>query len=170
VRAQCCKGLDVLLGRNSDRGGVVARDVIGVASKNVPGMTARTGSPSDAGAAFAQGAASGVDSTLPKTTYLVLHIDDPQGLVAQAKGSGVAWATMQLMPEFITGQIYSQVADELKKQFKEKGSTVSVDIVESPPKGTKPTTDLPGGIFLGVLLSAMGFGLVKLAGSITRTH
>ncbi len=122
-----------------------------------------TGSSSDAGAAFGQGAAQGAQGALSKT-YLVMHIDDPKGLVEKAKGSGIAWATMTFLPDFITNQIYGTVADELKKQFKEKGSTVSIDIVQSPPQGKKPTSDLGGGVMLGVLLSALGYGVVKLVG------
>lgn len=96
------------------------------------------------------------------TTYLVMHIDNPSGLVEHEKGSGVAWLTNTLVPEFIENTIYEKVADELKSQFKQKGSTVTVSIVQAPPKGDKPTSDLKGGVFLGALLTAAGFGITKL--------
>lgn len=94
--------------------------------------------------------------------YLVLHIDDPKGLVAKAKGAGIAWVTDTLVPEVIENKIYRTVAEEMQKEFKAKGSTVSVEITSSPPKGTKPKSDLLGGVLLGVLSSVLGYGVVKL--------
>ncbi|MES2179847.1 MAG: hypothetical protein V4550_18445 [Gemmatimonadota bacterium] len=135
MKTACCKGLDVLLG-SSAQPGQGADDLI-----------------VDVGAAPGAG-----------KTYLTMHINDPAGLVAKEKGEGVAWATGMLVPEFIENTIYSTVADELKKQFKEKGSEITVEITQTPPKGSKPTSDLAGGIFFGVLLSALGYGAVKLAG------
>ncbi len=99
----------------------------------------------------------------PATKYLVLHVDNPQGLVEKAKGSGIAWAGMTLAPDFIVQQIYDQISSELKKQFKEKGSDVTVEIVETPPKGSKLSSDLFTGTVLGVLLVGLGYGAVKLA-------
>ena len=96
--------------------------------------------------------------------YLVVHIDNPEGLVAKEKGSGTAWAAMTLVPEYVTNTIYETVADQLRQQFKEKGSTVTVNIVQTPPKGQDVSSDLKGGILLGILLSALGYGAVKLAG------
>lgn len=100
----------------------------------------------------------------PGKQYLTMHIENPKGLVEKDKGAGIAWATNMLMPEFIENTIYQKVKEQLQTQFKEKGSEVSVEIVTTPPKGTKPTSDLKGGIFLGVLLSVLGYGAVKLAG------
>lgn len=107
-----------------------------------------------------------VGAVEPGKTYLTMRILNPQGLVAEAKGSGIAWATNMLMPQFIENEIYSKVASEFKTEFKKKGSDIWTEIVTTPPKGTKPKSDLAGGIFLGVLLSALGYGAVKLAGKV----
>lgn len=95
--------------------------------------------------------------------YLVMHIENPKGLVEKDKGAGIAWATDLLVPEFIENSIYKKVSDKLKEDFKAKGSEVSVDIVQSPPKGAKPTSDLGGGIILGVILAALTYGAVRIA-------
>lgn len=132
----CCKGLDVLLDQNRRKNAVVIEE------ENVIGAVVGAGAQAK--------------------QYLVMHIENPQGLVAKEKGAGLAWATNLLVPEFIENTIYSKVADELKKQFSEKGSEVSVQVVSAPPKGEKPTSDLKGGIFMGLLLAALGYGAVKL--------
>lgn len=94
--------------------------------------------------------------------YLVLHIDDPKGLVAKEKGSGMAWATSTLVPQFVENKIYEQVKQELEKQFKEKGSPVTVTLTQSPPNGKRPSTDMLGGAILGALVTALGFVVVGL--------
>ncbi len=104
----------------------------------------------------------------PGKTYLTMRILNPQGLVAQDKGAGIAWATNMLMPQFIEKTIYEKVGEELSSQFEKKGSKISVEIVSTPPKGTPPKSDLFGGIFLGVLLSALGYGAIKLAGGLGK--
>lgn len=96
--------------------------------------------------------------------YLVMHIDNPEGLVSHERGSGTAWAAMTLVPEYVTNTIYEKVADQLRDQFKQKGSTVTVKIVQTPPNGRDATSDLKGGILLGIILSALSYGVVKLAG------
>lgn len=94
--------------------------------------------------------------------YIVMHIDDPNGLVAHEKGPGIAFFTNALVPDYVENQIYSTVKDQLQQQFKDRGSTVSVDITQSPPTGIKPRSDLAGGVALGVVLSAIGLGIFKL--------
>lgn len=132
----CCKGLDALLGKRERVG--TWDDLVGMHNEFV-----------------------GFE---PGKQYLTLHINNPQGLVAQQKGTGIAWATNLLVPEFIENTIYKTVSDELKTQFKAKGSDITVEITQTPPKGNKPTSDLKGGVFLGMLLVALGYGAVKLAG------
>jgi len=132
MKSACCRGLDVLLRPAASKG-----RVIGTVSLDFLGADA-------------------------KKQYLVLHVDDPEGLVAHEKGSGIAYAAMSLVPEYVENQIYSTIKDELKKQFKEKGSDVDVTITQSPPKGEKPTSDLKGGIVFGMLLTALGYGGYRL--------
>ncbi len=101
--------------------------------------------------------------------YLVLRILDPKGLVSHEKGSGVAWAAMNLVPEYVTDTIYKTVKDQLTQQFKEKGSDVQVDIVTSKPKvGEEGTSDMKGGILVGLLLAALGYGAVKLVKKVNK--
>ncbi len=145
MKPACCKGLDALLGTSRPesyaRLGDAEYELLDI-DKNASDVE--------------------VLGVGPGKMYLTMHINNPAGLVAKEKGEGIAWATNALIPEFIENTIYNTVGDELKKQFKEKGSDITVDIVQTPPVGKKPTSDLAGGIFFGVLLSALGYGAVKL--------
>ena len=145
MKTTCCKGLDVLLDSRTRVGDSDSYELLDI-DKNASDVE--------------------VLGTAPGKMYLTMHIENPAGLVAKEKGEGVAWATGVLVPEFIENTIYSTVADELKKQFKEKGSDITVDIVQTAPKGSKPTSDLGGGVFLGVLLSGLAYGAVKLVGKV----
>ena len=97
----------------------------------------------------------------PGTKYLVLHVDNPEGLVKKEKGSGIAWAATTFAPDFVVKKIYDEVGKQLQQQFKEKGSTVTVEVVETPPQGKKLTSDLFTGMFVGGGLTAAVFLLVK---------
>lgn len=129
------KGLDVMTGRARAGG----RRIIGSVAIDLTGV--------DAG-----------------KQYLTLHVVDPKGLVAKEKGAGIATLTNWAMPELVENTIYKTVAEELHKQFKEKGSDVEIEIVSTPPKGSKPTSDLRGGVIMGVLISTLTYGVIKLVG------
>jgi hypothetical protein len=102
-------------------------------------------------------------ATTPAKKYLVLHIENPNGLVAHEKGQGIAWATNMLVPEFIENTIYDHVRDDMIAQFREKGSEVTIDIMSSPPKGEKLTSDLGGGVLLGIIFTLLSLGAIKVA-------
>ena len=92
--------------------------------------------------------------------YLVLHIDNPGGLVAKEKGSGMAWLTSTLVPDFVESKIYDEVKKKMTEEFKAKGSSVSIDITEMPPKGETPKNDLLTGLGIGALATSVGFALL----------
>jgi len=136
MKTACCRGLDVLLNR-----GRSGRVLVGTVALDFLGI--------DAG-----------------KKYLTIHVDNPKGLVAKEKGEGIAWLTSLAVPEFVENKIYDTISETLKKEFAEKGSTVSVEIVSTPPKGEKPSTVTREGVFLGLLLAGLGYGVVKLVGKV----
>lgn len=160
MRSQCCKGLDALLGaqRAGGASGSGSSWLIGGLDLGLDPVTQET--------VNRRMARDLMGATQPGQTYLVLHVDDPKGLVAHEKGAGVAWAAMALVPEYVNNEVYSQIASQMKEQFREKGSEVTIDIVQTPPKGEKPTSDLKGGILVGLLLAALGWGAVKLVSKV----
>jgi len=144
MKAACCKGLDTLLGSRTRVGDSGSYELLDI-DKNASDVEV-------------------LGAAVPGKTYLTMHINNPAGLVAKEKGEGVAWATGMLVPEFIENTIYQKVAEQLVSQFREKGSDITVEITQTPPKGSKPTSDLGGGVLLGVLLSGLAYGAVKLVG------
>lgn len=96
------------------------------------------------------------------TKYLVMHIDNPKGLVEKEKGKGMAWLTSTLVPDFVENKIYDEVSKKLKEEFKAKGSTVRVEITEAPPKGAAPSRDLLTGMAVGGGVATLGYFLFRL--------
>lgn len=96
------------------------------------------------------------------TKYLVMHIDNPKGLVEKEKGKGMAWLTSTLVPDFVENKIYDEVSKKMKEEFKAKGSTVSVEITETPPKGSKPSSDLLTGMAAGGGVVGIAYLLFRL--------
>lgn len=134
MTSRCCKGLDALLAANRGGGARVIGSISVVLGDYQPG-----------------------------TKYLTLHVDNPKGLVEHEKGKGLGLLATTLVPELVEKEVYSGIKTELEKQFKEKGSTVTVDITQTPPKGGKlgPVVTREG-VFVGILLAALGYGAVRL--------
>lgn len=136
MKAACCRGLDAIIGAVDDLD-APGHVLLGSVSIDLVGQER-------------------------SKKYLVMHIENPSGLVAKEKGSGIAWLTSNLVPDYVENRIYNEVSNRLREDFKAKGSPVDVRITEAPPRGAPVRNDLLTGAFIGGGVAAVVWLLARL--------